>query len=564
MKRRKFIRDTGVAVGAAAFMPGTLLGAVPGSRRADLILRGAVVYDGSGGPPVQADVAITGDRISEVGRQLRSPGAREVDLRGLALAPGFIDIHSHTDTSLIGEPRAPSKMRQGVTTEVAGADGGSIGPWTEEQFQSSRESYRERYGIEIDFRDLGGFMRFIDRRGASVNFASMVGTGSVRAHVMGDDDRPPTANELARMVALVKEAVDAGACGVSSGLEYTPGGFAELDEIVALASVLRGTGLPYASHMRNEDDRLFAAIEEAINVGVFARVPVQISHLKAQGQRNWWKAESVLRMIEGAREGGNDVMFDVYPYIAYSTGLSNLFPLWARDGGNSAFVARLRDPALRPRLEAAARDKVASLGSWDSVQVSSTGNERFAWARGGRMGQLAASRNVDPYDLLVDILTNGGGGMVGFGMSEENVAKFLQHPLSMVCSDGGARTIEGGGATGSPHPRNYGAFPRVLGYYCREKRVLPLESAIRKMTSMPADRVGLSDRGRIRAGAMADLVAFDAGKVADLATFEKPHQYPAGIPHVMVNGKFVLRDGDYTDERPGRAARPIPRASGSR
>jgi N-acyl-D-amino-acid deacylase len=307
--------------------------------------------------------------------------------------------------------------------------------------------------------------------------------------------------------------------------------------------------------MRNEDDRLFAAIEETINVGIGARVPVQISHLKAQGQRNWWKGAPVLEMIDQARAAGLDVGFDVYPYIAYSTGLSNLFPIWARDGGNQAFVARLEDPALRPLLEAVVRDKVDNLGSWDSVQISSTGEERFAYARGRRLGELAREKGRDPYELLVEILADGGGGMVGFGMKEENVELFLKHPTSIVCSDGGARAIEGPLSSGTPHPRNFGAFPRVLGYYCRERRVLPLEVAIQKMTSLPAERVGIRDRGRIRPGAVADLVVFDPDIVADRATFENPHQYPVGIPHVMVNGEFVLRDGEATEALPGRSVR---------
>lgn len=568
MKRREFVRHTGVVLGAAAAAPGAAYGALSGrgigpegvagavSRTADLVLRGALVFDGLGAPPVEADVAVAGDRIAAVGPRLSASGAREVDVRGLALAPGFLDIHSHTDSTLLADPRAPSKLRQGVTTEIAGADGGSIGPWTETQFQARRERYHERYGLDIDFRDLPEFLRFVDRLGPALNLASMVGAGSVRGYVMGDDDRPPTEEELARMVAQVERAVRGGACGLSSGLEYTPGGFAALDELVALASVLSGTGLPYASHMRNEDDRLLAAVEEAVNVGRFADVPVQISHLKAQGERNWWKAEPVLDVIEGAGAGGIDVRFDVYPYVAYSTGLSNLFPLAARDGGSEAFRRRLEDPDLRPRLEAAVRDKIRSLGSWDSVQVTSTDDEALAWARGRRLRELARERGMDPYDLLVMILVRGGGGMVGFGMSEENVARFLAHPLAIVCSDSSARAAEGPLSEGVPHPRTYGSFPRVLGHYSRELGVLPMEEAIRKMTSAPADRVGLHERGRIQPGAFADLVAFDPDRVIDRATFAQPHQYPDGIPHVLVNGRFVLRDGEYTDARPGRALGP--------
>ena len=522
----------------------------------DLVLRGAVVYDGLGSPPVEADVAIAGDRIQAVGSGLQAPGAAALDLRGLALAPGFIDIHSHTDTNVLIDPRAPSKVLQGVTTEVVGADGGSVGPWTEEEFRERRDRFRDRHGVEIDFRDPGGYLRFLDRFRPGINLAVMIGAGRVRSFVMGEDDRPPTDVELARMVAEVETAIRAGAVGLSSGLEYTPGGFADLDELVALAAPLRGTGLPYMTHMRNEDDRLLAAVEEAINVGRFAEVAVEISHLKAQGERNWWKAGPVLEVIEGARAGGVDVAFDVYPYVAYSTGLANLFPLWARDGGGEAFRARLADPAVRPRLESFARAKVASLGSWDSVQVTSTADEAQAWARGRRLGELAAERGEDPFALLVSIMARGGGGMVGFGMSEENVERFLAHPLSAVVSDGSALATEGPLATGTPHPRSYGTFPRVLGRYVRERGVLTLEDAIRKMTSVPADRVGLTERGRIRPGAFADLVAFAPDRVADRATYEAPHQYAVGIPHVLVNGQPVVRDGELTDARAGRGVRP--------
>ena len=555
MKRRTFVRGAGLALGAAATVGVEgLAGLRAGAHRADLVLRGAVVLDGLGGAGVEADVAVTGDRISAIGPRLPR-GDRELDLRGLALAPGFIDLHSHTDGTILRDPGAPSKVRQGVTTEVTGADGGSMGPWTDAQLEARRAELRDA-GVEIDFRDPGGFLRFLDRTRPAPNVATMVGAGTVRAFVMGDADRPPSDAELARMVAEVERAIREGACGVSSGLEYTPGGFAALDELVALALPLRGTGLSYASHLRNEDDRLLAAVEEAISVGRFAGVPVEISHLKAQGARNWWKAGPVLETIERAREDGVDVRFDVYPYIAYSTGLANLFPLESRDGGEAAFRARLADPAEAPRLEAAVRAKVASLGSWDAVQVTSTADPGLAWARGHRLGRLAAERGEDPYALLVRIMAAGGGGMVGFGMSEENVARMLAHPLSVVVSDASARATEGPLSSGSPHPRAYGAFPRVLGRYVRELGALPLETAIRKMTSMPADRAGLGDRGRIVTGALADLVAFDPDRVTDLATFEDPHRYPAGIPHVLVNGRFVLRDGEPTGERPGRALRP--------
>lgn len=558
MKRRSFLHHTGTVLGAMAFAPSFAHAAAPGRTAAALLLRGAVVYDGTGRSPFEADVLIDGGMIREVGPRLAAAGAEEVRLDGLALAPGFVDIHSHTSTQVLSNPKAESKLLQGVTTEVAGQDGSSPGPWRDEEWDAARERYR-RDGIDLQFRDVSGFLSQVDRQGAALNIACMIGTGSVRGYVVGDDDRPATAAEIQRMRAVVDDAIAGGACGMSSGLEYTPGGFASTDELIALAERLRGTGLPYASHMRNEDDQLLAAMEEAIRVGQAARVPVQISHLKAQGQRNWWKADIALELIENARASDLDVMFDVYPYVAYSTGLSNLFPIDALDGGTAAFRERLQDAEQSVRLRDAVHAKVESLGSWDSVQVTSTGSDDYAFARGRRLGALAAERGVDAYDLLVAILLSGGGGMVGFGMSEENVRKFLTHPLAMICSDGGAYTVD---TPSSPHPRNFGTFPRVLGHYVRDERLMPLETAIHKITMMPARRIGLTDRGSIERGMAADLVAFDPATIIDRATFEAPKQYATGIRHVVVNGTFVLRDGEYTGAYPGRAARPARAAQG--
>ncbi|MGH7500891.1 MAG: N-acyl-D-amino-acid deacylase family protein [Longimicrobiales bacterium] len=571
--RREFLRTAaGAAIllpagGTGAFVSGTpaawsatstlTTSASPVRHRAELLLRNAEVYDGSGGRPLEADVLVSGDRIMRVGPGLQASGAEEIDLEGLALAPGFIDIHSHTDTELFEHPRAESMIRQGVTTEVCGQDGGSVAPSALERTARLRTEYAA-LGFEVDMSTLGGFFKAIDTHRPALNVASMVGAGTLRGLVIGDDDRPATDQEISRMVEHVRQAIADGACGLSSGLEYVPGGFASAQELAALAAPLHGTGLPYASHMRNEDDRLLAAIEEALFVGQTAGVPVQISHLKVQGGRNWWKADVVFELIERARAAGTDVHFDRYPYIAYSTGLSNLFPLWARDGGNAAFLARLRDAATLPRIEAAVRDKIDQLGSWDAVQITSTSNDDVAWARGQRLGRLAEQRGREPWPLLLEIMFADGArsGMVGFGMSEENTERVLAHPLGMICSDGSALATEGPLASGSPHPRNFGTFPRVLGHYVRDRRVMPLETAIHKMTGMPAAKLRLPGRGAIREGAFADLVAFDPGTVADRATFERPHQYPVGIPWVIVNGEVVIRAGEHTDARAGRVLRP--------
>jgi N-acyl-D-amino-acid deacylase len=525
-------------------------------RQPDLVLRGAAVFDGTGSPGVEADVAVLGDRIQAVGR-IPDRGLLEIDLTGRALSPGFIDIHTHADLPLLANPKAENRILQGITLEVGGQCGGSPGPWSEEGARGVREEYRERFGVDVDFRDLGGFFRALERTPPSVNAACMVGQGTVRELVVGEENRPATSEEVSRMRALVAEALEQGAVGLSSGLEYTPSGFASRAELVELARALRGTGYPYASHMRNEDDAVLGAVEEALHVGRVAGVPVQISHLKAQGERNWWKAPAFLEVIEEASVRGTQVHFDRYPYVAFSTGLSNLFPATARSGGTRAFLARLEDPRERPALEAYAREKVAQLGSWNSVQVSSTGSGKNAWMRGRRLGEAAAEAGEEPFEMAVRLLREEGGsvGMIGFGMSEENTARILSHPLGMVCSDGSVYAPSGPLSEGSPHPRSYGTFPRVLGHYVRDARVMPLETAIHKMTGLPASKILLDDRGVIRAGAFADLVAFDPSAVADRATFTEPRLYPSGIDLVVVNGVVAVREGEFTGALAGRPVR---------
>jgi N-acyl-D-amino-acid deacylase len=551
MRRRTFVQTSALAATGAFFAPGLVLG----RSRADLVLRGATVFDGTGSPGREMDVAVTGDRITAMGAALPA-ASEEIDLRGMALSPGFIDIHTHVDMPIFENPNVESRIRQGVTLEVGGNCGGSPGPWSEEGYQQTRSRYRERYGVEIDFRDPAGYLAGIDRLRPTVNATTLVGNGSLRSFAVGDEDRPATAAEIAVMQEELRKAVAGGCVGLSSGLEYTPSGFARPDELIALASVLKGTSYPYASHMRNEDDRVLGAIEELLHVGRMAGVPVQISHLKAQGQRNHWKQKAILDLVAGARASGLDARFDVYPYVAYSTGLTNLFPTEMRAGGTQAFLQRLRDPATAAYLESYCRGKIALLGDWNSIQITSAG-ERTPWARGRKLGDLAKERGSEPYALVLTLLeeNRGGVGTIGFGMSEENVEELLAHPLAMVCSDGSSYAPYGPSAQSSPHPRSYGTFPRLLGHYVRDRKVLPLEEAIRKVTSAPADRMRIEGRGRIAVGSFADLVAFDPDTVMDKATFESPHQYPVGMPLVIVNGVITIRDGEQTGQRGGRGIR---------
>jgi len=511
----------------------------------DLVIRGGTVFDGSPSPGREADVAISGDRIVQVGR-VTGRGTEEIDARGLAVSPGFVDLHSHGDGSMDEDPRQESLIRQGITTIVVGQDG------------SSRQA---GYGQRADGEPAGGFqgvLASIDALKPAVNVASMIGLGSVRGRVVGNDDRPATPDELRTMIGMVESALTDGACGASSGLEYTPGAFASTQELIALCKPLAARRLPYATHMRNEDDRLLDSIDESIAVARGAGCPLQISHLKTQGPRNWSKLDTVFARIDAAVKSGVPVTFDRYPYIAYATGLTNLFPVWSRDGGTDAFLARLADPSVSPRIKGETLAKVELIGGWENVHISSVRDSTDRAAEGKRLGAYARSINADPYELTVAMLNRNGGsvGMVGFAMSEDNLDRILAHPLGMVASDGGSFAVEGPTRRGSPHPRGLGTFPRVLGRYVRERKALTLTNAIAKMSAFPASRISLGYRGALKPGWFADAVIFDPATVADRATYEQPFQYPVGMKAVVVNGVVALRDDQRSDRLSGRALRP--------
>jgi N-acyl-D-aspartate/D-glutamate deacylase len=497
-----------------------------------------MVFDGTGAEGRELDVEIAGDRIIAVVPSIKGRGKEVIDARGLAVAPGFIDIHSHGDGNMQADPRVESVIRQGVTTMVVGADGSS----------------RATGAADNSFADL---FKSIDTLRPGPNVASMVGFGSIREAVIGDMDRAATPDEIGRMTAMVQSALNDGACGGSSGLEYTPGAFASRDELIALSRPLAGHRLPYATHMRNEDDRLIEAIEESIAVARGAGCPLQISHLKTQGPRNWGKLAQVFLLIDAARAAGTDVAFDRYPYVAYATGLTNLFPVWSRDGGTDQFLARVSDPATAAKIRQETLSKVELIGGWDNIQISGVRTAEDRDAEGKRLGAYSKSLGRDPYETTVALLKRSRGdvGMLGHAMSEDNLEKILAHPLGMVCSDGGGFAVDGPTRRGSPHPRGAGTFPRVLARYVRERKSLTLPQAIRKMTSQPASRVRLRDRGMIARGMAADVVVFDPATVADTATFNAPFSYPAGISVVVVNGVIALRDGQRSPVMSGRALR---------
>jgi N-acyl-D-aspartate/D-glutamate deacylase len=396
----------------------------------------------------------------------------------------------------------------------------------------------------------------VDRLPPGANIASMVGLGTVRGAVIGNENREATPAELAKMVALVERALDDGACGVSTGLEYTPGAFAPLSELIELSKPLAKRRLPYSSHMRNEDDQLVEAVDEAIAVARGAGCPLQIAHLKTQGPRNWGKLDTIFSKIAEARAAGIDAAFDRYPYLAYQTGLSNLFPVWARDGQPEDFLRRLDDGALGSKIREYAEGRAALIGGWHNVQISGVSNPADKPAEGMRLDDVATARGMAPYDTAVALLkaNRGSVGMVAFAMSEANLERILQHPQAMVCSDGGSLAVSGPARRGHPHPRGAGTFARVLGRYVRERKALSLGAAIHKMSALSAERLQLTGRGVLRVGAFGDVAVFDPATVADTATFENPFQYAVGVKAVFVNGVMALLDGER-GARAGRAVR---------
>jgi N-acyl-D-amino-acid deacylase len=536
--RRKFIHEAGLA-SAGVFAPALLLK----SRYAhDVVIRRGAVFDGLGNQPISADVGISGGRVVAIG-SIAERGNFEIDARGLAVAPGFIDIHSHGDGTLWDDPRLESVVRQGITTIVVGQDGSSRAPHEEFPDDANR-----RFATFMELFTAIGDLK------PAANIASMIGLGSIRLAVVGRNNRPATAGEISRMANIVQAALNAGACGVSSGLEYTPGAFASREELIAVCAPLARFGLPYATHMRNEDDDIMAAIDESMAVARGAGAPLQISHLKTQGPRNWARLPEIFARIEEAAAAGLDVAFDRYPYVAYQTGLTNLFPVWSRDGGSQRFLARLDHPDTAVLIRSETLGKVGLIGGWDNVQITDTNYPTDDELEGRRLGEAAISRGADPYEFTVDLLKRNRAnvGMVGFAMSEDNLEKILAHPRGMVCSDGGAYAISGPANQGHPHPRSLGSFPRVIARYVRERKALTLPQAIQKMTSLPASRVKL-DRGKLVVGAVADVVVFNPETIADRATFAEPYQYPTGIKSVLVNGVVTLLDGARGDQRMGVA-----------
>jgi len=523
-----------------------------GEEEADLVISGGTLVDGTGAPGRRADIAIVGDRIAAVGA-VDITGGDRIDAGGLVVAPGFIDLHSHSDYLLLGNPAAQSKLLQGVTTEVGGNCGESPAPMVDEVARDTAE-WLAKFGVHAEWCDFAGFFSHLRSRGIAINFACLVGHGNLRATAMGYAGRPPTAEELDRMRAAATEAMRQGAVGVSSGLAYPPGCYADTEELIAVAEAVAPLGGFYASHIRNEGDRLLEAVGEALEIGRRAGVAVHLSHHKVTDPWNWGRVAESLAMIDAARAEGSAVTADQYPYLATSTGLAAALPYWVREGGREAMLARLRDPQMRVRAAAEMTKRARADDHWDRLLIAAVETERNRRCCGRSLADIARHRAVSPPEAVFDLLLEEEArvAVVRFAMCEQDVERVMRHPWVAIASDASARATSGPLSEGRPHPRAFGTFPRILGRYVRERGVLSLEEAVRKMTSLPASILGIADRGVVREGARADVVVFDPAAIADRATYERPLEPPAGVYHVIVNGRLALSNGSITEARAGR------------
>lgn len=551
--RRRFLKNAGKVAVALSLPSFRYLEAAPSF---DVVLKGGTILDGTGGAAFLADLGITGDTIQAIGSISTEQGKQILDVTGLHISPGFIDIHSHSDFTIPTYGTADSRVRQGVTTEITGNCGSSAAPRIDSE--EDRKAWMDDEGFVPDWTDVVTYFASLEKRKLSLNQAMLLGQGTIRSNVVGLEDRKATPEEMKNLIRAVEEGMDAGAIGLSTGLEYSPGMYTPTEEIIEMARVVARRGGLYASHMRNEEKELLSAINETVEIGRSTGVRVQISHLKAAGRVNWSLQKPAIELIEKAKIHGVDLLADAYPYTAYSTGLTVQFLPWVLDGGTSAMMMRLRDTSMRPRIRKELIEYVLNdPGDYDLIVISDVHTDKNKELIGKNMKQIAAMWKVEPVDAVLRLIEEEEGSVsyVGHGMSPENVEKVLAHPLVMISSDGYSIAPTGKAAESKPHPRSYGTYPRALGYYARERKIFDLPVAIKKMTSMPADQSGLKDRGRIARGKKADLVAFNAGTVKDIATYEDPHRYPQGIVHVMVNGSVVVQNGNHTGAKPGRILR---------
>ena len=528
----------------------------------DLLIRNGRVVDGTGRPGYVADVAINGDHIVRIGKLAKASARRVIDARGLVVAPGFIDMLGQSETNLLIDPRAMSKVMQGVTTEITG-EGSSVAPINERLIEEEGEYYR-RYHLTVDWRTLREYFSRLERQGIGLNLGTFVGATQVRSYIIGFDNRPPTADELIQMRRLVSEAMEDGALGVSTSLQYVPARFAKTNEIVELAMVAKRYGGIYMTHQRSEANALDSSLTEVFEIGRRAHIPVEIWHLKTAYQKNWGRMPEVIKRIEAARASGLDISADVYPYTAASTSLAACLPPWALEGGTERMLERLRAPATRERLK---REIMTDTSEWENIYrgsggaagvlISSVVHTELESLQGKRLSEIALEQKKDELDALFDLILadHGATSAIYFMMSEDDLRAALSAPFVSICTDSGARATDGPLSTAKGHPRGWGSYPRILSRYVRDEHLLTLEEAVRKMTGLPAARVGLKNRGVLREGAYADLCIFDPQTVRDRSTFENPNQYPEGIPYVIINGQLSVDKGERTKALAGRVLR---------
>ncbi len=532
---------------------------------ADLLIVNGRVIDGTGTPGRRADVAVTGGRIVSVTEPQaeshpassgQACGIQVIDATGLVVAPGFIDMHTHSDLSLLLNPRAESKIRQGVTTEVIGMCGFSPAPAPGPRAEAIRAIFGV-WGREVDWNwhTFGEYVDALRGKPASVNIVPVVGQGVIRAGIVGEENRRPSEPELERMRHAVSRALDEGAFGISSGLYYAPSMFADTEEITALASAMSDRGGIYFSHIRGEGENLLNAVAEAIEIGRRARVPVEIAHLKSEGRKWWGRTEQALALIDEARDAGVDVGFDVYPYTAWNTGLGQTLPAWAREGDLTTVLGRLTDPATRKRLsDEISAEAESDPGHWEQRLLATADTEKNRSFLGMTIAEIAAKRGKPPIETVFDILIEErmDAGMVGFGMCEEDIRRVMSHPAATIGSDSASSAPYGVLGKSHPHPRTYGTFARVLGHYARDEKVFSLEDAVAKMTGRAAAHLGLKDRGQIAPGFAADIAIFDPATIADTATYQQPQQYAIGIRWVIVNGVVEMDREKHLERFAGR------------
>lgn len=548
-----------IAVGGAAAAGAAVAAAKPeDATRYDVLISGGTIYDGSGSAPFAGEVAIKGDRIAYVGPHAPGSASERFDARGKAVAPGFVNMLAHPEESLIADGRALSDLRQGVTLEVLGED--SMGPLNAEMKRRATQRQADiRY--TIDWTTLGEYLHKLERRGIAPNVASFVGAGTVRTHVLGEGDVQPTAAQLEKMRALVRQAMEEGALGVTTALIYSPNQYAHTPELMALASESARCGGIYSVHMRSEGDRLLEALQETIDIAKASGAPAEIYHLKAAGKRNWGKLDALIHKVEEARAGGVRITADMYVYLAGATGLDAAMPPWVQDGGLEAWIERLRQPAVRARVLAEMRDPTPA---WENLYgaAGAAGTLLLAFKNpalkpltGKTLEQVAKMRGVSPEDAAIDLVIEDGSrvGVAYFLMSEDNVRREVALPWVSFDSDEAAPAPEGVFLKANPHPRAYGNFARLLAKYVRDEKALSLQQAIHKLSALPASTLSLADRGMLKGGYFADVVVFDPATIQDHATYEHPHQLATGVEEVWVNGVRALRSSQPTGAASGRA-----------